>query len=295
MKAADFIYHRASSVAEVVQLLDDYGGGARVLAGGQSLVAMLNTRIMRPAALIDINGLSGLAHVEARGEETAVGALVRYHTIETDPTIAVRLPLLAHMVGYIGDRQVRNRGTIGGSLVQGDPSAEMPLACLVLGATVHLRGPTGVRQVAMRDFYEGAYAAALAPDELLEEIVFPRHPGRFAFHEINRRHNDFAVLSVVATGDRGADGGWSDVRIGLGSAGVTPIRVFEAEPLLDGTRLEEATIARAAEVAVAASSPVSDMRAGEEYRRHLVSVYVPRVLRELRDTDETEARRGARL
>ena len=294
MKAADFIYHRAASVAEAVQLLDDYGGGARVLAGGQSLVAMLNTRIMRPAALIDINGLAGLAHVEARGEETAVGALVRYHTIEMDPAFATRLPLLAHMVRYVGDRQVRNRGTIGGSLVQGDPSAEMPLACLVLGATVRLRGPAGCRQVAMADFYEGAYAAAVAPDEILEEIVFPRHPEHFAFHEINRRHNDFAVLSVVATGDRGEDGRWSDVRIGLGSAGVTPLRVFEAEPLLAGTRLDEAAIAGAAEAAVTASSPVSDMRAGEDYRRHLVSVYVPRVLRELRDRGDQQTRRGVR-
>ncbi|WP_045835388.1 xanthine dehydrogenase family protein subunit M [Hyphomicrobium sp. 99] len=288
MKAADFIYHRAVSVDDALRLLDDYDGTARILAGGQSLVPMLNMRLLRPAALIDVNGLEELAKIEVRGSETVLGGLVRHVTVETSPLIAERLPLLAKMIRHVADRQVRNRGTIGGSLVQGDPTGEMPLGCLVLGARVCVTSHGNSREIAMRDFYEGSYAAALHADELLVEIIFPRHPTYHAFHELNRRHNDFAVLSIAVVGDQ-TEGRWSNVRLGLGGVHDTAILVEEAGERLQGTRLEDEDIAAATEAVSRAISPPSDMRASEEYRRHLVSVYVPRVLRELRASAETRA------
>ncbi len=131
MKAADFLYHRVQSLDEAVKMLADYDGEARILAGGQSLIPMMNMRLWRPAALIDINAVQGLDHIHVDDDYIRVGALVRYETLEHSPVVAQHLPLLAEMVPYIGDRQVRNRGTLGGSLVQGDPTAEMPLACMV--------------------------------------------------------------------------------------------------------------------------------------------------------------------
>ena len=282
VKSADFAYHRPSDIADAVRYLQDYDGGARVLAGGQSLVPMMNMRLWRPEALIDINGLTGLAELTVEGDETRIGALVRYTTLEFSPVVAERLPLLRAMVAFVGDRQVRNRGTIGGSLVQGDPTGEMPLGCLVLDASVSVLGPSGPRSIAMADLYEGAYAATLAPDELLTEIRFPRHPSHFAFREFCRRHNDFCVLSVAATG-RVSDGGrWSGLRIGLGGVNDTPVLADASMALLEGSRLDDADIAAAGEAARGAIDPPDDIRGSAEYRAHLVLLYVARVLRDLR-------------
>ena len=282
MKAADFIYHRVSNVAEAVRYLEDYDGGARVLAGGQSLAPMLNMRLWRPAALIDINGLGELAGIEVDGEETHIGALVRHVTVEDSPLVAERLPLLAAMVRFVGDRQVRNRGTIGGSLVQGDPTGEMPLGCLVLGARLNAVGPAGLRTIDMETFYEGAYAATLKPDELLTEILFFKHPPHHAFHEFCRRHNDFAVLSVAATGTVSGDGSWHGVRIGLGGVHDTPVLAQDSMTLLEGSRLSDADISAAGKAALDAIDPPSDVRASAQYRAHLVPRYIARALRDLR-------------
>ncbi|MGO8855837.1 MAG: FAD binding domain-containing protein [Steroidobacteraceae bacterium] len=282
MKASDFLYHRATAIEEAVGYLDDYGGSARILAGGQSLVPMLNMRLWRPSALVDINAIADLAAIHVHAEDTVLGATVRHVTVETSPVVAARLPLLAHMVRCVGDRQIRNRGTLGGSLVQGDPSAEMPLACLVLDARVTVVGPRGPREIPMDAFYEGSYAAALKPDELLTLIVFPKHPPHFAFREICRRHNDFAVVSAAVTGHREADGRWTNIRLGLGGVHDMPILASNAMSLLDGSRLLDADIAAAAAEAQRCVSPPSDMRATEEYRRHLVGVHVRRVLSTLR-------------
>ena len=282
MKAADFLYHSATSVEEAVRYLDDYGGAARILAGGQSLVPMLNMRLWRPSALIDINAVTELANIQVRGEETLVGALVRHVTIETSAVIATRLPLLSLMIRCVGDPQIRNRGTLGGSLVQADPSAEMPLGCLVLGARLHVIGRRGNREIAIESFYEGSYATALAVDELLTDIVFPPHPPHFAFREISRRHNDFAVAAVAATGHRDADGRWHQLRIGLGGVHDTPILATTAMALVEGSALTDEVIAAAEVEAQRTISPTSDMRASEAYRRHLVGVYVRRVLVALR-------------
>lgn len=284
MKAADFIYHRASSVEDAVGHLAEHAGDARVLAGGQSLMPMLNMRLWRPSALIDINGIAALERVQPHGDETVVGATVRYVTLERSPLVAERLPLLARMVRFVGDRQVRNRGTLGGSLVQGDPTGEMPLGCLVLGARVRVAGPDGTREIPMTDFYSGPYAAALEPGELLTEVVFPKHPRHFAFREFCRRHNDFAVLSIAVTGDVSSDGRWRNVQLGFGGVNDTPLLVAGITALLEGSRLTDADIAAAGDAALDVIDPSSDIRASAEYRRHLAPIYVRRVLQDLRSS-----------
>jgi carbon-monoxide dehydrogenase medium subunit len=282
-------YHRASSVSHAVELLSGYEGTARVLAGGQSLVPMLSMRLIQPDALIDVNQLTELAEVATAGDTTVLGALVRYTTIEQSPLIASRLGLLARMVRHVGDRQVRNRGTIGGSLAQGDPTGEMPLGCLALGASVRVAGPAGPREVPVADLYLGSYATVLQPCEVLTEVVFPRAPAYFAFAEQCRRHNDFAVVSVAAVGDRGPDGTWSRVRVALGGVADQPVLAGAASAITSGSRLTDEVIARAAQAALEVADPPSDVRASADYRRHLIPIYVRRVLTELRRAPETGA------
>lgn len=282
MKAPDFIYHRASSVAEAIQLLNEYDGNARILSGGQSLIPMLNMRLWRPSALIDINRIPGLDEVNSRGKETQLGTRVRYNTIEHSEVISERLPLLAEMIRHVGDRQVRHRGTIGGSLVQGDPTGEMPLAALTLGATVHVVSTRGKRDIPMESFYEGSYATVLDPDEMLVSITYPPHPPFYAFREVNRRHNDFAVVSVAVVGSVDDTGKWSGIRIGLGGVNDTPMLATEAADRLNGTRLADDDIAEASKLAVDQADPSDDIRASREYRQHLLQAYVRKTLTDLR-------------
>jgi aerobic carbon-monoxide dehydrogenase medium subunit len=253
-----------------------------VIAGGQSLVPMLNMRLIQPDALIDLNGVAELAGIRTAGDATVLGALVRYTAIEESPLIAERLGLLARMVRHVGDRQVRNRGTIGGSLAQGDPTGEMPLACLVLGARVTVTGPGGRRELPVADLYLGSYATVLEPCEVLTEIAFPRAPAHFAFAEQCRRHNDFAVVSVAAVGDRGPDGRWAGVRVALGGVADQPVLAAAAGAAASGSWLTDDIIAEAAQAALEVADPPSDVRASADYRRHLVPVYVRRVLTQLR-------------
>jgi aerobic carbon-monoxide dehydrogenase medium subunit len=282
MKPAPFGYHRATSVTDAVALLSAYEGSARVVAGGQSLMPMLNMRLIRPDALVDVNGLRELENIRPDGGTTSLGALVRYSVIERSPLIAERLGLLTAMVRYVGDRQVRNRGTIGGSLAHGDPTGELPLACLVLGATVTAAGPAGSRKIPVADLYQGSYATVLEPSEVLTEVVFPPGPRYFAFAEQCRRHNDFAVVSVAAAGDRRPDGTWTGIRIGLGGVADQPALATAPGEMLSGSRLPDKLIAEAAEAAAQACDPPSDIRASAQYRRHLAAVYVRRVLTQMR-------------
>jgi aerobic carbon-monoxide dehydrogenase medium subunit len=282
MKPAPFGYHRAASVADAVALLSAYEGSARLMAGGQSLMPMLNMRLIRPDALVDINAVRELGAIRADGRATSLGAMVRYTMIERSPLIAERLGLLQAMVRYVGDRQVRNRGTIGGSLAHGDPTGEMPLACLVLGASVRAAGPSGSREIPVAALYQGSYATVLEPGEVLTEVVFPPGQRYFAFAEQCRRHNDFAVVSVAAVGDREPDGIWTRVRIGLGGVADQPVLATAAGELLSGSRLSDKALDEAAEAAAEACDPPSDVRASAQYRRHLVPVYVRRVLTQMR-------------
>ena len=282
MKPARFDYIRPATVAQAVSALEQHAGMARVLAGGQSLVPMLGMRLMRPSALIDINGLGDeLGRIECSGSETTVGALVRYATLERSPVISERLPLLQHVVRYIGDRQVRNRGTLGGAIAQSDPTGEMALVCLALGATVLARGSGGERTIPIEGFFEGSYANVLEPEELLVALRFPLAPARCRFFERGRKHNDFALMSVVAVGSEDADGRWHDVRIALGGVNDRPLLAPAAAARLEGARWDAAAIEEAAQLALEVADPPDDVRASADYRRHLVPVHVRRVLTDL--------------
>ena len=272
-------------------LLADYGGQARILAGGQSLLPMMNMRLARPASLIDVCDLDALKSVRTEGKRTVLGSMVRYRRIEEDTVIRERLPSLPHLLHWVADRQVRNRGTVGGSLVQADPTGEMPLAALVLGAELKAIGPRGTRTLAIEEFFLGSYSTALEPDEMLLEISYPPHPARFSFFEVNRRHNDFAVVSVLAMGDRDPDENWRGIRIGLGGVDDTPVLARSAMAGVEGSSLSDDVIDMAAATAAGEVNPGSDIRASEEYRRHLTNVYVARALRALRD-DRATAERG---
>ncbi|AQA03163.1 carbon monoxide dehydrogenase [Mycobacterium sp. MS1601] len=282
MKPSRFTYHRPSSVAEAVATLSAHGGAARVLAGGQSLAPMLNMRLWRPAALVDINDIDDLDSIEINGDRTTLGALVRYSTVERSALLAERLPLLVEMVGHIGDRQVRNRGTVGGAVVHADPTGELLLACLVLDATIVVHGPAGQRSIPARELYDGAYSTVLATDEMLTAVQFGASPAHHAFGEICRKHHDFAIVSVAVCGELAADGTWSDIRVGLGGVSDTALRLTEAERLLTGTALDDVHIAAAARSALDVIDPPEDIRASAQYRRHLTPIQISRVLRDLR-------------
>jgi carbon-monoxide dehydrogenase medium subunit len=282
VKPAPFDYVKTASVTDTVLVLAEHGAGARVLAGGQSLVPMLGMRLVRPSIVVDINGLGDeLGRIELRGQELVLGALVRYSEVEGSPVVSEHLPLLQQVVSYIGDRQVRNRGTVGGAVAQADPTGELALACMTLGAGVVARSARGERTIAIEDFFLGAYHNALEPDEMLTAIVFPTAPARCRFFERGRKHNDFAVLSVAVVGSQDESGAWHDVRIGLGGVSDTPVLAGAAARELEGRRWDDALIARAGELALEATDPPSDVRASAEYRRHLTSVHVRRTLADL--------------
>jgi carbon-monoxide dehydrogenase medium subunit len=282
VKPAPFAYVRAVSVADAIQVLDDEGGMARVLAGGQSLVPMLNMRLMRPSTLVDLNGLEDeLGRIETDGTDTVVGALVRYTTLDRSSVVSERLPLLQNVVRYIGDRAVRNRGTLGGAVAQSDPTGEMPLACQALGARVVARSTRDERVIPIEDFFVGAYANALEPDELVVAVRFPIAPARFRFFELTRKHNDWAVLAVAALGDVDAGGRWTSVRLALGGVNDRPVLARAAAQRLEGRRWDRSTVEEAADLALEDVNPPDDVRASAEYRRHLVPIHVRRALSEL--------------
>ncbi|MCD6728140.1 MAG: xanthine dehydrogenase family protein subunit M [Solirubrobacteraceae bacterium] len=283
MKPSPFRYARPASAQEAVALLSQWEGLARVLAGGQSLVPMMHMRLVRPALIVDVNRISGLDRIVTTGSETRVGALVRYSALEDSALIAERLPLLTTATRHIGDRQVRNRGTIGGSLCQADPTGEIPLVALALGARVVALSVRGEREIPVAELIEGSYATTLAFDELVTEIRFPPAPESCTMVEVTRKHNDFAVLAVCALGDPQTGGRWTGVRIALGGADETPVLMTQAAMMLDGTTLDDGLIDAAAEHCSAAVDPPDDIRASAEYRQHLVGEHVRRALRRLRE------------
>jgi carbon-monoxide dehydrogenase medium subunit len=289
VKPAPFEYLRPDSVAEAVATLDLYGGMARVLAGGQSLVPMLGMRLMKPSAVIDINGLADeLGRIETRGSDTLIGALVRYSDAEGSPVISERLPLLRTSIRHIGDRQVRNRGTLGGAVAQADPTGEVALVALTLGATVLATGPGGARELPADGFFVGSYANALAPEEMITGLRFGVVPSRCAFFERGRKHNDFAVLSLAIAANREPDGTWHDVRIGMGGVNDTPVLARAAAARLEGAAWDSDALAEAARLALEDADPPDDVRASAEYRAHLLPIHLRRVLADMTE----EARHG---
>jgi 2-furoyl-CoA dehydrogenase FAD binding subunit len=260
MKPVAFDYIRAESVNEVLEGLSKEGGSARVLAGGQSLVAMLNMRLARPKLLIDIMRLKELDRVEDRAGVVTIGAGVRQATLLAWPELTRTLPLLALALPWVGHVQTRSRGTICGSLAHADPSAELPLMLVTLGGEVHLRSTKRRRRVPASEFFVGMMATARAEDELIEAVSFPAHSsGRCAFREIARRHGDFAIVACAAVATS------KGVRFAVG--GVADVPMVREWPRLDRGALDDALNGFAYEL-----DARDDVHASARYRRDLVRI-----------------------
>jgi carbon-monoxide dehydrogenase medium subunit len=270
MIPAAFDYRRAGSLDDAIHLLREGGEDAKLIAGGHSLLPLMKLRLAAPSLLVDIGRLSDLSYVRDAGDAVAVGALTRHHDVHLSELLAREAPLLAHVAGEIGDPQVRHRGTIGGSLAHGDPASDLPAACLALDARFTLVGPDGERSVAATEFFLGFLETALAPDEVLAEIVIPKAAGAgWSFQKFNRRAQDWAIVGVAALRN-GSTG------IGLVNMGSTPLRAGAVESALAaGASIEEA-----ATHASDGLDPPADLNASPEYRRHLAEVLVRRALQE---------------
>jgi aerobic carbon-monoxide dehydrogenase medium subunit len=280
MKAAAVAYRRVSTLPEALDFLAG-DADARVLSGGQSLLPMLNMRLLRPDILLDITELPELRTVHEHDGVLSLGALVTYSELERSALIAAQAPLLSQAVRHVGDLQVRNRGTIGGSIAQADPTAELPLACQVLDGRVTVVSVRGSRQVNLADFLLGPYETALADDELVTEVQVSTGPGRSAFAEATRRHNDFAIVSAAAAGVVAADGRIEQLSAGLGGVADTVVLVPGAAAAVTGQRPDEEVLAAAVEICQSEISPMSDIRASADYRRHLAGEYFRRVVLEM--------------
>jgi carbon-monoxide dehydrogenase medium subunit len=279
MKPPAFEYRVAESVDAAVAMLAAAGGEAKVLAGGQSLLPMLNFRLLRPAILLDINRIPGLAFIKEEGGAIRVGALTRHYQLETSPVIAAHLPVLRAAMAHVAHLAIRNRGTLGGSLTHADPAAELPMMALLLDATIQVASPRGRRAVAGRDFFLGALSVALEPDELVTEVVFPKLPANtgWGFEEVSRRHGDFALAAIGVTLTV-ADGKIAQARIAFAGADEKALRASEAEALLKGRVLEPKLLDAACEAARACVNPNTDLHASSDYRRHLVGVLTGKAL-----------------
>jgi carbon-monoxide dehydrogenase medium subunit len=279
VKPAPFALDSPTSVAEILDLLSAHGDDAKVLAGGQSLVPMLNFRLVRPARLIDINGVADLSYINASNGHLAIGALTRQREIEESPAVAADAPLLSTATGYIAHPAIRNRGTIGGSLVHNDPAAEYPLALLCLGAEVKAASTRGERTILLADLLLPWLSTTLEPDELLVEIRVPGARARqgFGFREVARRPGDFAIAATAASVTLDASGKVEQATLAA-SAGRCAGRLSAAEQMLVGQSPSDELLSEVAAAAEREAEPVADIHADEDYRRHLLGVLARRAL-----------------
>jgi carbon-monoxide dehydrogenase medium subunit len=280
VKPVAFDYIAAHSIEAAISALSAAGGNAKILAGGQSLIPMLNFRLIRPSLLIDINSVPGLAFIEATGGAVRVGALTRHYTLETSPLVKMQLPILQEAMRHVAHLAVRNRGTIGGSLSHADPAAELPMLAMLLDARLRVRSAKGRRLVNARDFFVGLLTTDLAEDEIVTDVEFPKlAPGTgWAFEEVARRAGDFALAAVGVTLQK-RDARCEQVRIGMMGIGETPLRSAEAEALLSGSVVNDDLIDEAVACIRANIKPNTDIHASADYRRHLVGALARRTIK----------------
>ena len=278
MKPPVFSYYDPRTVEEALSVLSEHAEDGKVLAGGQSLVPLLNFRLAQPEHVIDINGLGELAGIRRRDGVLRVGAMTRQSQMEHSELVARTWPLLTEALGYVGHAQIRNRGTVGGSVAHADPAAELPAAFLALDATFHARSRRGTRVIPAREFFVTHLTTTLEPDELLVEIEAPPVPAGtgYAFVEYARRHGDFALGGAAVLLGTDAGGTCRRASIALLAAAATPLRAAQAEQALIGSKVDEKAAAAAAERAVADINPTGDIHGSSEYRRGLIEVMVHR-------------------
>jgi aerobic carbon-monoxide dehydrogenase medium subunit len=274
VKPAPFAYKKARSLEEAVALLGEHRD-ARLLAGGQSLIATLNMRLSAPSLLIDINGIGGLDGISHKAGTIAIGALTRHAAAERSDVIAKHAALLARALPHIGHAAIRNRGTLGGSIAFADPAAELPACLLALDGEVDATGPKGKRTIKAADFFKGLFETALGPQDVLTAIRVPAaaKDSRVGFAELTRRHGDYAIVGLAASA-RGDGKGLADVRLAYFGVGTTPMRVKNAEAALVAGNVDAAVVALDLD-------PQDDLQASAAVKKHLAGVLLRRVAKQL--------------
>jgi carbon-monoxide dehydrogenase medium subunit len=268
---APFEYARPGTVDEALALLAEHGDDAKLIAGGHSLLPLMKLRLATPGVLIDISRLDELSYVRDSSEEVRIGGLTRHHDVEHSPVLREHCGLLAHVTGFVGDPQVRHRGTLGGSLAHGDPASDLPAAVLALGGSLVLRGPGGERVVAAADFFTGFLETALRPDEVLVEVRVPKTgDAGWSYQKFVKRAQDWAIVGVAAVSGPEVTG------VALVNMGSTPVRAAAVEAAL----ASGATAVEAASRADDGTDPGADINASADYRRHLARVLTRRALEE---------------
>lgn len=280
MKPPRFAYHDPVVRSEVLDLLEHYGDEAKILAGGQSLVPLLNMRLAQPAQLIDINRLTELSYIREVDGGLAIGALTRHRDVERSPLVRQRCPLLARAVPWIGHAPIRSRGTIGGSLTHADPAAELPAVMQALGGHVRVESQTGSRTIPAEEFFISQLQTSITEQELVTEAWFPAAPvlSGTAFIEVSRRHGDYALVGVAAQLTIDENDTISAAHLALMGVGETPVRLTGAEAALVGERPGEALFSAVTELSITRLEPEADLHASGEYRRHVAGVLVNRAL-----------------
>ena len=281
MKPPKFRYFAPKSVGEALALLEEHAAEARVLAGGQSLVPLMNMRLVHPDVLIDINGISELSFIEATNGGLAIGALTRDATLAGDKKVAEGLSVLSEAAHFVGHPAIRNRSTVGGSIAHADPAAELPAVIVALNAEIIARSRSGSRTISAQDFFKGYLTTDLKDGEMLTEVRIPGLPPRSgsAFVEFARREGDYALAGVAAVITLDENGTIADARLGLCSVGPAPVRPQAAEASLRGQRPgNEVWAAAAAAVVSILDEPLSDIHGSADYRRHLAGVLTKEAL-----------------
>jgi aerobic carbon-monoxide dehydrogenase medium subunit len=273
----EFDYEAPESLDDAIRLLSQGGEDAKVLAGGHSLIPLMKLRLAAPALLVDLRRVPGLHGVQREDGHFRIGAMTTHRTVEFTP----ELGLAAHAAGTIADPQVRNRGTLGGTLAHADPASDLPAVLVAAEGSVTARGPGGQREIAAADLFQDYLTSSLAPDEIVTEVRIPTLDGYgFGYQKFNRRAEDWAMVAVSALVSKAADGTCEDVRIALTNMGSVPLRAAAAEAALRGDGLDAQAIAAAAEQVAEGTDPPADLNATADYKRHLARVLCRRALEE---------------
>jgi aerobic carbon-monoxide dehydrogenase medium subunit len=285
MKPAPFTYAAPSTLEEAITLLGAHGDAMKLLAGGQSLMPMLNLRLARPQYIVDLNRIPGLDCITERDGVLAVGALTRQRSLERSSIVRQDYPLLYEATSFIGHRAIRNRGTVGGSIAHADPAAELPAVLVAHGGSVQVQGPRGTRQIAAADLFRAYLTTALEPDEILTEVRFPRPPAGtgWCFMEESRRHGDFAMVGVAVLLTLNTARQCTHVAVVLCGVGGVPHLVAAAPAILLGHTVDAARLRDVAYAAASEIEPESDLHASAEFRRHLSAVLIQRAVRQAAD------------
>ncbi len=281
MKPAPFEYFAPRTVPEALELLEEHGDDAKILAGGQSLVPMMNFRLVRPRVLVDINHVAGLSYIRETDSRLLIGAMTRHRDVERSALVERLNGLLFNSVRYIGHGAIRARGTVGGSIVHADPTAELPLMLAALDGEVRVVGPAGARTIKWDDFFLTYFTTSIESGEICEEVVIPVLPrdAAWGFEEFTHRHGDFAIVGVAAVVEVDASRRCTAARLAVAGVGATPVRMRAVEQFLTGQPLSPPVLAEAARLVSGEVQPESDLHASDAFRRDLAGTMTVRALR----------------